>query len=84
MTTAQWIEKYECELLGEYWDNKGDGYCQNRTKAGKYIFRGFEQIINALTNRMEKSDTAADKLVGYGICCLTGIYLVGHALKALF
>ncbi len=83
MATAQCIEKYKCELL---WDNKNGEYCRSRPEHKRYvyIYKGPGNVIIALTNRMEKSDTVAEKLIGYGLCGIAGMYLTGHLLKAFF
>lgn len=85
MTTAQLTGRIDLDLFRE---NGQPG--ERKATAGRSVkvkgraARGrTAEFIRVWTERMDRADTPADKLAGYGLCGLTIIYLAGHAVRAL-
>jgi hypothetical protein len=88
MTTAQLTGRIKLDpsrgstVSGEWgaFENRAWARAKRRPAGGRLA----AGIIQAVTHRMERSDTLSDKLAGYGLCGLAMFYLAGHVLKALF
>lgn len=57
--------------------------------AGYYSFEGTfsfdgEQLIEKVLTIMEREDRAEEKIISYGLCGITGLYLSGSIIRALF
>lgn len=57
-------------------------------ETGCYSFEGIldfneEPVIERIVSVMEREDGAAGKIMSYGLCCLTGIYILGSIIRVL-
>lgn len=88
MTTAQLTSRINLDLYrdGPVPGVKATGRTSGRTRAAVVARTGgaLAAVIPAVAGRLEKSDTLADRVVGYGACGLTMVYLVGNVIKAIF
>jgi len=41
-------------------------------------------FIDRVTNNLEREDTVVEYLMGYGVCALTMLYLLGNLFRMLF
>ncbi|MCL6610548.1 MAG: hypothetical protein K6T66_03290 [Peptococcaceae bacterium] len=86
MTTAQLTGGIDLNLLREYGhpDKRKAAAGRSGRVKGRAACGRQAEFIRVWTERMDRADTPADKLAGYGLCGLTLAYLAGHAIKAFF
>jgi hypothetical protein len=87
MTTAQLAGKERVDL---YWEHPQPGFRRIRAreaagaKDAETACPGgpFTYIVPAVVQKMEKGDTLTDRLVAYGLCCLSAVYLAAQIIRA--
>lgn len=91
MTTAELAGKINIE---SYWDRPCGGTGSRlagrkrravRTAGKEAAPRSLpDRLLLAAVKRLERNDTPADKVTGYGLCGITMFYLTAHLIKAVF
>jgi len=88
MTTAQLTGRIEMDLYPEWQYRQPAPVTKSPTrkragleKKGVGFLTAFAGVV---ADKMERSDTLSDRIVGYGLCGVTMFYLTAHMVKALF
>jgi len=88
MTTAQLTGRIEMDLCPEWQYRQPAPVTKSPTrkrtgfeKKGVGLLKAFAGVV---VDKMERSDTQSDRIVGYGLCGITMFYLTAHVVKALF
>lgn len=88
MTTAQLTGRIEMDLYPEWQCRKPAPLSKsptgNRAGLEKKCVGFLMAFVGVVADKMEKSDTLSDRIVGYGLCGITMFYLTAHMVKALF
>lgn|GEM_PF-2179763 len=87
MTTVQLTGRINLNAPGNYIGAGGGetpaGRLRRRSAGAVRPRQALMGMTSAVAARMEKSDTIADRLAGYGLCGLTLAYLAAQMLRTL-
>ncbi len=88
MTTAELTGRIELDLYPK-WQHRQPANGTTKSAAHRAGLKkkrivSLMAFIDVVTAKMERSDTLSDRLIGYGLCGITGFYVTAHLVRALF
>ncbi|MFZ5647032.1 MAG: hypothetical protein ACOY30_05365 [Bacillota bacterium] len=89
MATAQLTGRIKLDLRREWEMGKSGSFPRaHRSRAGvakRRCTRGLlSGIVEAVTVKMQRSDTLADRAAGYGLCGISFFYLAAQVMRVVF
>lgn len=90
MSTAEMMGRINLDLYPEWELGKTGSIKRQDSRSGAGVKKRRRSVsllsvaVGAVTGKLERADTLADKAVGYGLCGFTFFYLGAHVIKSVF